>query len=272
MKHIHFIIASFLFLFSGLVYSQDFPSRGEVYDYDIGDIFHIRESGSAPGSGYYALVNIDILDKYYSNNGDTVFYIQLNKRIEESSINPIPIYTEIEETIFYTNLNEIVLTDSILEDLDFYNGRITVFHFDSNNSDTFFKDRYTIGCGHSYHQYMSTDPENLVDFELQLVYFKKGDEEWGNEHVITGTPELSKNKHLTIYPNPSENYLNIIVNDAVSNSLIQVFNVTGKLLLSKELNSNTNRINVSAFPNGFYYIQHVDGAGHIITKSKFLKI
>ncbi len=271
MKYLSLIFTSILLLLTGLTYSQEYPTTGEVYDYDIGDVFHIHESGSAPGSGYSATVNIEILDKYYSINGDTVFYLQLNKRVEAGSSNPNPTYTEIEETIFFTDLDEVILTDSILEDDEIYNGRITVFHFDSNNSDTFFEDRYTIGCGHSYHQYRSTDPENQVDFEVKLVYYKKGDEEWGNEHIV-GVNEMQKEVLVSLSPNPAKNNLKVLFQDDFINSTINIFDINGQLIWSDITNSKTNDINVSSFQNGLYFIQQVDEDGFVVSKSKFLKI
>jgi hypothetical protein len=82
MKHIDIFITSLFILLSGFIFSQEFPTKGEIYNYDIGDIFHIHEYASASGSGFSATVNIEILEKYYSENGDTVFYNQLNKRLE----------------------------------------------------------------------------------------------------------------------------------------------------------------------------------------------
>ena len=111
-----------------------------------------------------------------------------------------------------------------------------------------------------------------MNYEVQLIYFKKGDEEWGNEHVITATSELTKNHNLIVYPNPSNNYLNISLDEGVSNSSIQIYNMNGQLLLSRALNSNTIRIDVSDFINSLYFVHQLDGAGKIIASTKFMKI
>jgi len=86
------------------------------------------------------------------------------------------------------------------------------------------------------------------------------------------TTLLFKDKDLLIYPNPTDNYLNIIIEEAVSNSSIQVFNMNGKILLSKELNESTIRIDVSNLTNGLCYVRQLGDAGNIIMKSKFVKI
>lgn len=40
MKRIYFLLFSLLLLISSVSYSQDYPTIGEVYDYDVGDVFH----------------------------------------------------------------------------------------------------------------------------------------------------------------------------------------------------------------------------------------
>lgn len=256
MKHINLMITSFFILLSGFVFSQEFPTRGEIYNYDIGDIFHINEYASASGSGFSATVNIEILEKYYSENGDTVFYNQLNKRLESGSEYPNPVYTEEEELLYYTSLNEIFMADSIIEDLDVYNGRITLFNF-VVFPDHYYEDRYVVGCGHVYHKYRSTDPENLSTYEVQMVYFKKGTEEWGEEQLIIGTPELSNIKSLKIYPNPSSSHITFELPLISIESKLQIKDIYGKLVGELHLIKGQTQMvwNCSNLASGVYFYQ-----------------
>jgi hypothetical protein len=73
MKIFYYLIISFYVLISGTASSQDFPARGEIYDFNIGDVFHTYLSASI---GMADLQNIEIVDKYFSQNSDTVFYTQ----------------------------------------------------------------------------------------------------------------------------------------------------------------------------------------------------
>ena len=62
------------------------------------------------------------------------------------------------------------------------------------------------------------------------------------------------NETTNIFPNPANNYLNVLVKNEVK-STFQIFDVTGKVLINGLLNSDVNQINVSDLPSGFYFIK-----------------
>ena len=69
---------------------------------------------------------------------------------------------------------------------------------------------------------------------------------------------------MTIYPNPTDNYLFIEGNkNPIS---ISIYNLLGAEVISK---SNTDKINVSELSNGVYIIRISDGIGQ--TDRKFIK-
>ncbi|MDR2927525.1 MAG: choice-of-anchor J domain-containing protein [Cytophagaceae bacterium] len=76
---------------------------------------------------------------------------------------------------------------------------------------------------------------------------------------------LSENS-LTLYPNPSNGTLSV-TQKGVTIERITVFDASGKMLLKKEINSNTGTLNTEQFAKGIYFITVQSQAG--IVSSKF---
>lgn len=266
-----YILLPFIILTTISIHAQDFPTRGEIYNYEVGDIFHTKFFGISPGFGMSDKQNIEIIIKFYSDNMDTVYYGRHIEGNISTSDNPDDAYYDDYDTVFFANLEDVFIADSVFEDNNYFNGRKTIYsdHYDELEY-TYTSSMHTIGCGQVYDEWDCNDPENSTYAEFELVYFKKGDEEWGEEQVIVGTPEISKKQRLKIFPNPTTDYLNISCNDAIANSSILIFNTNGQLQLSKKLNAHNERISVSGLPSGVYLAQQIDSGGNIIARMKFV--
>jgi hypothetical protein len=68
----------------------------------------------------------------------------------------------------------------------------------------------------------------------------------------TGINELESNL-ISIYPNPSFGFVKIILTTQfVNNSSIAIYDALGKLILTQELGSEINTLNISELKNGMY--------------------
>jgi hypothetical protein len=65
---------------------------------------------------------------------------------------------------------------------------------------------------------------------------------------------LEVNGTTNIFPNPANNYINVLVKNDVK-STYEICDVTGKNILIGSLNSDVNQINVSDLPAGLYFIK-----------------
>ena len=76
-----------------------------------------------------------------------------------------------------------------------------------------------------------------------------------NVSPTSGINEINASKKITIYPNPTTGMVNISSSQAIET--IEVFDVTGKLVLSHRNDSHQKHIelDLSAFSNGIYFIQ-----------------
>jgi len=66
--------------------------------------------------------------------------------------------------------------------------------------------------------------------------------------------DSKENRTIEIYPNPSD-YIITIEMENLINATIEIYNVSGKLVLSKELNSKVEKINISDFSKGIYIVK-----------------
>ena len=72
------------------------------------------------------------------------------------------------------------------------------------------------------------------------------------------TTELSKRSFinsLTIFPNPANNEVSIQLNKECNNCILEITNAIGQIITTEKLSSLENKINVTAFANGVYYIK-----------------
>lgn len=84
---------------------------------------------------------------------------------------------------------------------------------------------------------------------------------------FAGISENLNESNFLIYPNPSNNYINVETN--LKDYSLSVFDVMGKLIYKEKTPQNKTRINISNFSNGIYFLQLANG-DKIISK-KFIK-
>lgn len=230
--------------------SQEMSTIGEIYDFDVGDVFHYRFWASSPTQGESSITNIEIIGKVYSSGNDTLFY---EREIAYHRTYPDPIIEYYTDEVFFINLDSLInmgFIDTVYLNPDLYNGRVIngisydVWHFD-----------YVEGCGQAnayYNDGFSVFSEN------ELVYFKKGDEEWGTA-ITVGVDEIRYDSMKTsIYPNPFTTSTTIEYTlDMPSDVLILIYNAQGQVVERLEGKQRTGLQKVVWVPGnqrpGLYY-------------------
>lgn len=87
----------------------------------------------------------------------------------------------------------------------------------------------------------------LGEFE---VYTSDCDCEVPSAGIIQASPETSE---FIIFPNPGNDVLNFKINVA-GKSVIQIFDFTGRLILTEQYNTSNGKINIKNMPSGIYFI------------------
>ncbi len=87
--------------------------------------------------------------------------------------------------------------------------------------------------------------------------------------ACVGIHEINNSSHFKIYPNPANDYL-IITYAKDSDITFKLFDATGKLLITKQLNGRSNRIDINTLAKGIYFIETSDSSKNTY-RSKVVK-
>ena len=81
-------------------------------------------------------------------------------------------------------------------------------------------------------------------------------DDFGIDDHVSMEEESELNNSISIYPNPSTGEFNISINNpSISNANLEVFDVYGRLVYSKNVSSKMNSINLSEFSSGVYTVK-----------------
>ena len=77
-----------------------------------------------------------------------------------------------------------------------------------------------------------------------------------NDLLITQVENLDNSFGVTVFPNPTADFVQIQFDKATNNNVIELFSVEGKLLLSETKNATTiSQIDMSKYSNGTYLLK-----------------
>lgn len=246
------------FLFSAS--AQNYSTWGEIYDYDIGDIFHYKRWVTV-GYGYE---NIEIFDKTYSLDSNSVTYYRFFQKAMYSYYPPYDTgYWEWIDSLTYSDLNSVFYADQIDSSQQYNYRKQSHYNYDQP-PDIYDHGHYVDGCGHGYEYYYKFEYGNpTILIERSLIYYKKGDEEWGTPHIVTSVEETQNLKDdLFLYPNPARDIVHI--NSSCDIEEMKVYNNTGKL--EKLISNGSNELEVSGLNSGLYILQIKTNIGLVSRK------
>lgn len=264
-----------MFIFTTL--SQSILTRGEVFDYDIGDEFQYSYD-NAPG---IYVERYTVIDKQFSQNFESITYT-LFKSIYNygpDSDGNTTVYTS-EDTVnqIINDLNDPITafgdSTEIYVDADssYYYHPDTIIEYDSNlcglevngwnsyppvfeSNNIIRKWGRGVGLVWRYHY----DPSSGSWHELEnkkLYYYKKGNITCGTP-VTASTGEYQKNSlEIIIFPIPTDKALNVQLKNNGKIDQIELINSLGTTVNLKVNKNGLNdyTIDTTDLPNGVYYI------------------
>lgn len=263
----------------------------EIYDFDIADEFHYEISYSNPpnGTGRFSKVIRKVIGKHFSNDNDTVTYTFQTKD-DKKFVTWMP-YTETNSiTVDTIKVKYVLKSDSLYVPdepiIDENYGYVSYMlsndaddrrilmpsaemlrkegdHWRAIMYDPGMSVSYKEGCGLFD---MNSDYFPGMSHET-MVYYKKGNQTWGNPYLINSVDEL-KNDQVSVYPNPlnSNGILNIrLAGKAIST--IEVFNLHGISVFKTEgIDNSRYTLNLSNLPKGLYLLEITDSNKHLFTR------
>ncbi len=250
-----------------IVLAQEVPTRGEIYDFEIGDVFHYSYSSS---SGQYGTATQHtIVGKNYSQEGDSVVYEIFENEMFYSADYMDGLYSEQSLTRTYHNLSQPIdsfppngIIDSVYTN-ELYNGRLTVAsseesQFDTYSQNTEFTHVNGLGLVYSYYHAHFFEFGTYSNSTLELRFFQKGTEVWGEPYsVFTGLQEITS-VGVKIYPNPTSGVLTIqLENTNLSSLQVTLYDQLGKRVSESAYSVDGAQIDLSKLSTGMYII-HFD--------------
>ncbi|HSG68559.1 MAG TPA: T9SS type A sorting domain-containing protein, partial [Bacteroidales bacterium] len=247
-----------LFIYCG-ARCQQISTIGEIYNYEVGDVFHITDVFTAPGYDQEIIYNKEIVEKY-SSNPDYITYVCFAEKNITVNGGPVEYEFFIDTTTYgplYYPINSGSI-DTVYSSPELYNGRMINYHEWWSTPYNLQWQQWVNGCGQALWHYDDYFP-NGVGFDVELVYYKKGDEEWGTPHVVVGTPEYKiQFGGVKAYPNPFTTSIIIEYTlDGKSNIEFSIFNSIGEMVHKAEETYDQGTHQVTWFPHhlpaGLYY-------------------
>ncbi|NQY08759.1 MAG: T9SS type A sorting domain-containing protein [Flavobacteriales bacterium] len=262
----------------------------KIYDFNVGDEFHRQFYYGAwdfVTEGEEITTNWTVLEKSVSNNLDTISYVideyAYTWRMSDFTTTD-SIYTR--DTIDVTYIvSELKQFEKVPLDInDAYSVQFTESNtmFKTIDSDWSAYDNcinLPVGCGagqKTYGEHLGLSKFNFschgASAGESLVYYKKGDEEWGEpvylEGIVNSVSNLEASSiQINIYPNPVNDILNISLTQN-STGTLQLVDVSGKTILKDSFRNKTEiQLNLSGFAAGMYVLQIKTG-----DQTKHLKV
>jgi len=271
MKSNYFLMPLLLFpLFNA--FSQDISTNAEVYDFDVGDVFHLEYTYKA--GGYveeHSIYLVEIIDKYYLFGNTVLNYDRAITRMDFYGASDTTYYSytdakTIENLDDPVNNGEIT---SVYNDPPDYNGRlINEFYEVTNNLPSYYQvltKKFTEGCGLAYNSNLQTIMNSVFIETMELIYFKKGSEEWGNP-VLTSLPADHHDETIVnCFPNPAHQYFILEAENIKINS-VYILSMTGETIKSVDVTASQQRIDIAGLKAGFYLLL-IETGEKVIRKS-----
>lgn len=251
------IIFAIMILAPVICLSQECLTWGEIYDYEVDDVFHYTEHGewvTWPWGYYDKLSHIRVIGKTLSTDLDTIHYVMSVKQNYRNSQYPDWEYSATIEQYHYQHLDHSISCDTTYIN-NLYNGRpISYRLYYSYGVIAQIQEEYARACGQVTYYSEDIDPERKFIMSRSLVYFKKGEEEWGEPVVLMGI-EDAKPQHYNfkLFPNPASDIIAITIDNPVDIFQVQIFNISGKLVISAR--DEFEKVDISRLPPGLYIVK-----------------
>jgi len=156
---------------------------------------------------------------------------------------------------------------------------IYLTHWNGTTADTIAEGEFKTSANVSTYTYFeitltynsSTTPDTL-NINLVSSPYHTGSKLYIDDLTLDYTP-LSVNNDITnnnisIFPNPAHNYLNINLNNNLSSSKINIYNILGKSVYKTQMNAKETfkTIDVSALPDGLYFLEILSNSSKLTKK------
>lgn len=256
------LLILFLFMFSN-TFSQTVLTKGQVYDYNVGDIMQTRFQSYGPGGPVAppSFVSKTILSKTFSINNDSISYLIQREIYQPASCQPCSSYYAVDSiseimtdlnipAIHHNQTTCLSIVDSFY--IDYCNKHVweqlpgaDTGCFEPITEESIFIE----GLGGPY--FFRVDPSGGPAYsEAKLIYYLKFPDTCGTFITEVNDREITKNK-IELFPNPASDKL--YFNSSAKFINFSVYDLLGKNYMKGNISEPS--IPVSGLPGGIYILR-----------------
>lgn len=270
MKAFLTLIFAFILVLNNLN-CQELMKIGEVFDFEISDEFHFSDYGynKPPNAN-----RITIIDKYYSDNGDTINYIEAHDSYFTNIIwEPEPHleyhfwtdtinvqYFNLDSSLYYYETG-FQYDTSVYISSDYCDSLVNECYYEIGQLDPdYYHKIYGKGLGLVYTILPGTGSPPLAD-AIGLFYYKKNGIECGTPDttMIGIKNDYKESTRFEIYPNPTKSKVFIRANNSIKSFELFLINSRGRQIYNHALFGDKNEINVKSLERGIYFLKIING-------------
>jgi hypothetical protein len=244
----------------------------DVYDYEIGDEFHYYTTKHYWSDEYKISTCIG---KIVSKGNDSIVYTFRNiRKYREGS----DLYIRIDTNILGYSLSNLPVIGTLelpLENIgprqyyELYYFYLFYKGFNDKLEIRYYRDPYQPpeGCPKwesilyiegigKLRRYLSWEPHGgFSDASDYLLYYKKGEEEWGEPIFINTNVNINNSNSYMFFPNPTSGEIYVNFNLNKNPQSISVISTSGRVLYKKSTDIRTTEtINLNGNVPGIYYL------------------
>jgi len=274
----------------------NFLSWRKIFDFSIGDEFHLNEINSSNSFIDYQSKTIKkIIDKKVSAPIDSVYiytidrltyfdYFSNDKKdyllhdtiTETYLVKKEPVYV-MDEPIFDTTFNEsggaiVRWNNGPRKFVRYFNTSL----YKKNNDSCWYiynptpssRSSFMEGCGLLKFEDSNNGPTSK--YEKNLVYYKKGNETWGLPFENLSLKNIEK-PLISVFPNPISNAEMLNINNNSEQYNIFITNLLGEEILVKENNRGNSKIPLDNLKSGLYFVKIITNNQSNFTQKLMVK-
>ena len=251
---------------STTIVAQELMTIGEVFDFEIGDEFQTKYDIMFPNAD-----RITIIDKYFSVNNDSVFYVQYHNSYSsdlDDMYNLVYHFRENTDTITYTNLNNSITTfnewisyDTSMSYYDTINeisNQYCDMHIIGFNCAVGFFEPISItrifGNGLGWVKNAYWDFAGSSEWDKLLFYYRKNGISCGiPDTLFVSVSEDIVNPEIKIIPNPA-NVSFRVEPGTFTYKEMKIFGSNGSLIRSQIVHNDNLTFDCSFLDAGIYFV------------------
>lgn len=268
----------------------NYLTQRKIFDFEIGDEFHIEEiSFNGNPDDYQSKIIKKVIDKRISIPNDTVIYktarVTYKDYFSSSYIDKL-IRDTVLENYLIKDEDTYVKDEPIINANSWGSEGNDVKFFTSTSKYAFYSKSYCkiktndscwtiiIDCPGESNYYMEgcglfkfngSLNSTIYRYEKNMVYYKKGVETWGVPFNNLSANSIEKIP-INIYPNPITKNDKLVVNAPIYLTKIEILNMIGEVILTaNNINKTEETIDIDLLKSGSYIIRltSLNNAVHI---------